>query len=61
MTDPRMKFFENLTHDEQIAAVIRMHNEGSSEFALAQCTKWSVEYIRRVLGEHSVTAQRVSA
>lgn len=49
--DPRRMYFEELTPEEQKAAVIRMHAEGASELALAQCTQWSVEYIKRVLGE----------
>jgi len=47
----RMRYFEDLTHEEQVAAVRRMAAEGLSEHALAHCTRWSIEYIRRVLGD----------
>lgn len=48
-SDPRMRYFEELTHNEQVAALVRMHAEGASILALAHCSQWSIEYIERVL------------
>jgi len=48
--DPRRHFHE-LSHAEQVDALRRMHADGASLYALAHCSGWSVEYIRRVLGD----------
>lgn len=49
-TDPSRRYFHELTHQQQVAAVKQMSRQ-MSEVAIAMATSWSVEYVSHVLGE----------
>lgn len=50
--------FLSLPPDQQAAAVHRLAASGLAEYDIADATGWSVEQVRRVLGEHAQEVQR---
>jgi DNA-binding CsgD family transcriptional regulator len=52
-TEPRMHYFQLLSHDEQRAAIHRLANSGMSDYTIAAATGLSVEMVRVILGERT--------
>lgn len=50
-TDPRMKYFDDMSRTEQAEAIRRMAADGASDYAIAHATRLSAEAIRRIIGE----------
>jgi uncharacterized protein YoaH (UPF0181 family) len=52
MNAPReLVHFLMLTHEEQVAAIYRLHRLGWSDYAIAAATRLSVEMVRQLIGE----------
>lgn len=50
-TPRELHHFLLLDSDAQLQAVLRLHRSGMSDNGIASATRWSVEAVRRALGE----------
>ncbi len=51
----RMRHFHALSHDEQVAAIRRLSEDGQSAHGIARATGVSVEQIRALLTQEAAT------
>lgn len=47
----RMNHFWLMSHDEQVAAILRLHRSGLSDMTIATAAGLAVEQVRRLLAE----------